>query len=94
MGWSWVEDRRFAGTAERGCGGTGATLVATLDGADSERDTEVRELTDWLSSSSFDLSSDEISTMSDMTVYPRREYEGEVVAHGEWSRPYTHGTNV
>ena len=62
--WSWLEDSLFAGTAGRGWGGgRGATLVATLDGADSDRDIEAGELVDRPSSSSSGLSSDEISTM-------------------------------
>jgi hypothetical protein len=63
IGWSWVEDSLFAGTADRGWGGRGATLVATLDGTDPDRDTEAGELVDRPSSSSFGLSSDEISTV-------------------------------
>ena len=37
--------------------------MAMLDGTDSDRDTEAGDLVDRLSSSSLDLSSEEISTM-------------------------------
>ena len=61
---SWLEDCRLAGTADRGWdGGRGATLVATLDGPESDRDTDAGELVDRPSSSSFGLSNDEISTV-------------------------------
>lgn len=46
MGWSSLDKSLFAGTAERGCCGKGATLVVTLDGADPERETEAGELTE------------------------------------------------
>jgi len=45
-------------------GGTGATLVATLDEADSDNGTDAGELVEWVSSSSRDLMSDEISTLT------------------------------
>ncbi len=61
---SWLADNLFAGTAHRGWGGTGATLVATLDDNDSDLDTDAGELVDRPSSSSVDLRSDEISTLA------------------------------
>ena len=69
-GYSCVDDSPLlAGTTERAAvGGTGATLVVTLDGADSDKVTEVAELVDWPSSSSRALSNVEISTVSDGTM--------------------------
>lgn len=64
---SWLDDSRFAGTAERAVVGTGATLVATLDCADSDWETDAGELMERRSSSSVDLSNDEISTMNEST---------------------------
>lgn len=63
VGNSRPEDSRFAGTTERAVGGTGATLVATLDEADSDNVTDAGELVEWPSSSSGALMSDEISTL-------------------------------
>jgi hypothetical protein len=70
--WSWP-DSRFAGTEDRVDGwvvegGKGATLVATLDGTDSERELVALnegELVDWPASSSLASRRDEISTMRD-----------------------------
>lgn len=84
MGWSWVADSLFAGTAERGCVRRGATLVAMLDGSDSDRETEAGELVDWSSSSSFDLRRAEISTLSDGNRSRGEEFGGEECAHGDW----------
>ncbi len=63
--------------------------MATLDGTESDRDTEASELTDWLSSSSFALSKAEISTMGGMAICWWDEYEGKVVAQDQWLVPYT-----
>lgn len=62
---SWLVNDLLAGTAERGWGGKGATLVVTLDCTESDRETVDGEEVDWPSSSDVDLSSDGISTMID-----------------------------
>jgi len=65
-GCSRLDDSLLAGTADRGWGGgSGATLVATLDGIDNDREIEAAEMVDWMSSSSLALSRDEISTVND-----------------------------
>lgn len=61
--YSRLEASLLAGTTERAVGGTGATLVAMLDEADSDNVTEAGELVEWRSASSSDLMSDEISTL-------------------------------
>ena len=62
--------------------------MATLDGTDSDRDTEAGELVDWPSSSSVDLSSDEISTMDDGTIFLFGERVDERCAHRVYVLPY------
>lgn len=89
VGRSWLVESLLAGTAERGCGGRGATVVATLDGTDADRDTEEGELVDWPSSSSVDLSSDEISTVEVEMRWRLRECGEKEVGHVEWMLPYT-----
>lgn len=41
---SWLEESLLAGTTVRAVGGTGATLVAALDEADSDNGTDAGEL--------------------------------------------------
>jgi hypothetical protein len=92
IGWSWLENSRFAGTADRGWGGgRGATLMEMLDGTDSDRDTEAGELVDRLSSSSFGLRSEEISTVRDGMRCRSQNRGGWVVAGGHWVLPYKPG---
>ncbi len=93
-GWSWLEESRLAGTADRGWGGRGATLVATLDGTEPDRDTEAGELVDRPSSSSFGLSSDEISTMRVGTGYRLESRGGGVVFGRQWVLPYNSGRDT
>lgn len=89
MGWSWLEDSLFAGTAGRGWGcGRGATLVATLEGTESERDTEAGELVDRPVSSSFALRSDEISTMRVGTRCCLWSRCGGMLLGCKWILPY------